>query len=134
MSTIMSSFKRSAGDHFEPASDLDPQAHRRLRGQLEQIDYTAFASNQAVIGQLLRHVDGAQLQQMAVATARARSRWVARGLELSETGRELSTTEVADLTRLRQAYEELRDAYEALRRMVERGYISYQAGPAGPGS
>jgi hypothetical protein len=72
MSTIMSSFKRSAGDHFEPEGSTDPQAQRRLRGQLEQIDYTAFASNQAVLGQMLGHIDVAQIQKLAVAAAQAR--------------------------------------------------------------
>ena len=43
--TRASSFKRQSHDHFEPQDDSDPAAQRRLRGHLEQIDYTAFASN-----------------------------------------------------------------------------------------
>ncbi len=130
MSTIMSSFKRSAGDHFEPEGSTDPQAQRRLRGQLEQIDYTAFASNQAVLGQMLGQVDVAQIQRLAVAAAQARGRWARRALELSEGAAELSAAEVGELERLRSAFDELKEAYEGLRRMVERGYLSYSVAAA----
>jgi|SRR5579875_1407124 len=129
MATIMSNFKRSLGDHFEPEA-LDPQAQRRLRGQLEQIDYTAFASNQAVLGQMLGAVDVAQVQRLAVAAAQARGRWAARALELSERPGEPSAADVAELARLRAAFDELREAYEGLRRMVERGYLTFHAGAA----
>jgi hypothetical protein len=128
MSTVMSNFKRSMHDHFEPEGATDPQAQRRLRGQLEQIDYTAFASNQAVLGQMLGAVDASRFQRMAVAAAQARGRWAARAVALADAGHELSAAETAELAALRTAYEELREAYEALRRMVERGYLVY--GPA----
>ena len=127
MSTFMSSFKRPVGDHFEPEGSLDPQAQRRLRGLLEQIDYTAFASNQAVLGQMLGAVDVGQMQRLAVAAAQARGRWTALALELSESGGEPSSTEIAELGRLRSAFDELKEAYEGLRRMVERGYLAYHA-------
>jgi hypothetical protein len=52
MSSTVTNRTRSRHDHFEP-QDIDPHAQRRLRGHLEQIDYTAYASNQAVIGQAL---------------------------------------------------------------------------------
>jgi hypothetical protein len=53
---IMTSSTRRTGDHFEP-NDVDPQVQRRLRGYLEQIDYTAFASNKAVLGATMGHAD-----------------------------------------------------------------------------
>ena len=37
---------------------------------------------------------------------------------------------VMELAQMRMAYEELVEAYEALRRMVERGYITFQSTPA----
>ncbi len=70
--TRLSSFKRQAHDHFEPQDDSDPTAQRRLRGQLEQIDYTAFASNREVIGAVLGQADAAKFQRLAVAADRAR--------------------------------------------------------------
>ena len=49
MSVTRTSTVRSALDHFQPELNDDPQAQRRLRGQLEQIDYTAFTANRDAI-------------------------------------------------------------------------------------
>jgi long-subunit acyl-CoA synthetase (AMP-forming) len=112
-------------DHFEPDVSDDPQAQKRLRGQLEHIDYTAFASNREVIAQSLGHADAAKFQRMAIAAALARARWVSAALAASGT-QPLTAEQTAQLTQLRSAYEELAEAYEALRRMVERGYLSFR--------
>lgn len=123
MSTMTSSFRRQH-DHFEP-QDADPQTQRRLRGQLEQIDYTAFASNSAVIAQVVGKSDSGKFQRLAVAAAMARARWVAEAVALTEGGGAISTEQTARLAALRTAYEELAAVYEAMRRMVERGYLTY---------
>jgi hypothetical protein len=68
---------RGALDHFEPENS-DPMEQRRLRGHLEQIDYTAFAANQAVLGQTPGTLDLASFQRLAVAAAQARALWVLR--------------------------------------------------------
>jgi hypothetical protein len=128
--TRTSGFRRVALDHFQPQDDGDPAAQRRLRGQLEHIDYTVFASNREVIGHVLGQADAAKFQRLAVAAATARALWVAEALAMSETGHPLSPDQVAKLSRLRSAYEELSESYEALRRMVERGYLTYQTKPA----
>jgi hypothetical protein len=120
------SFRRVAMDHFEPEVNDDPQAQRRLRGQLEHIDYTAFASNKEVIGGVLGQADAAKFQRLAVAAAMARARWVSEALAMSGSG-SLTTEQAARLAQLRAAYEELAEAYEGLRRMVERGYLSYRS-------
>ena len=52
MSTIQTSTYRRQRDHFEP-QDTDPQEQRRLRGLLEQIDYSAFVANREVIAAAL---------------------------------------------------------------------------------
>lgn len=122
---IMTSSTRRVGDHFEP-SDADPQVQRRLRGYLEQIDYTAFASNKAVLGATVAHADAERFQRLAVAAASARAKWVAEAASMAEAGTTLSEAQVARLTHLRTAYEELSAVYEATRRMVERGYIAYR--------
>lgn len=122
---IMTSSTRRTGDHFEP-NDGDPQVQRRLRGYLEQIDYTAFASNKAVLGATVPHVDGERFQRLAVAVATARAKWVAEASSIADAGASLSEAQVARLTHLRSAFEELSAAYEATRRMVERGYVSYR--------
>jgi hypothetical protein len=122
-STVTSSFRRSK-DHFEP-QDTDPQTQRRLRGHLEQIDYTAFASNSAVIAQVVGKSDSGKFQRLAVAAALARSRWVAEAVAMTENGSAITPEQTARLAALRAAYEELAEVYEAMRRMVERGYLTY---------
>jgi len=124
MSSTVTSSVRRQNDHFTP-QDLDPQAQRRLRGQLEQIDYTAFASNQAVIGQVVGKSDSSKFQRMAVAAAVARARWVAEAVAMTENGAAITPEQTARLAALRAAFEELTEVYEAMRRMVERGYLAY---------
>lgn len=123
MSSILTSGYRRQNDHFEP-QDIDPQEQRRLRGVLEQIDYTAFVSNREVIGAMLSQVDTGTFQRLAVMAATARARWVAEALRLSESGSPVTPDQTARLTTHRTAYEELAEVYEGLRRMVERNYLS----------
>jgi long-subunit acyl-CoA synthetase (AMP-forming) len=130
MSVTRTSTVRSSLDHFQPELNDDPQAQRRLRGQLEQIDYTAFIANRDAIAAILGSVSAARFEKLAVATAKARAEWGAAALALAEQGRALSASEKAALTLLRESYVELSEAYEALRRMVERGYLAHEAAPS----
>ena len=123
MSSILTSSTRRSRDHFEP-QDSDPQEQRRLRGLLEQIDYTAFISNREVIAASLSVIDAAMFQRLAVSVATARTKWVSEALRLSESGSPVTPDQTARLTAFRSAYEELSEAYEGLRRMVERGYLT----------
>ena len=123
MSTIQTSSYRRQRDHFEP-EDADPQEQRRVRGLLEQIDYSAFVANREVIGQMLPGLDAPTFQRLAILTATARGKWVAESLRLSESGAPATPDQIARLTSARVAYEELAEAYEGLRRMVERGYVA----------
>lgn len=121
--TRTASFRRVALDHFEPEADIDPQAQRRLRGLLEQIDYTAYASNKEVIAAVIGPTDAAKFQRLAVAAAHARAVWVAEAVRMSEASHAVSPEQTARLQHLRSTFEELTAAYEAMRRMVERGYL-----------
>jgi hypothetical protein len=123
MSTIQTSSYRRPRDHFEP-QDTDPQEQRRLRGLLEQIDYSAFIANREVIGQMIPKLDASMFQKLAVLTATARAKWVAEGLRQSESGAPSTPDQIARLASARAAYEELAEAYEGMRRMVERGYVT----------
>ena len=127
MSVTRTSSVRRSSDHFEPEAALDPQAQRRLRGQIEQIDFTAYASNREVIGQVLGQTDAAKFQKLAVGAALARAQWVAQALALTETPHPLSVEQTTKLSHMRATYEELTEAYEAMRRMVERGYLAFGA-------
>jgi long-subunit acyl-CoA synthetase (AMP-forming) len=126
MSSIKtSSFRRSQDDHFLPEAETNPAAQKRLRGQLEQIDYTAFASNGAVVAQLVGSLDSGRFQRLAIAAAHARARWVAEALAISERSHDVTIEQTAHLGALRQTFEELTEAYDAARRMIERGYLSF---------
>jgi hypothetical protein len=128
MSSVrLSNFRRPGHEHFEPDLDSDPQTQRRLRGLLEQIDYTAYASNREVIGQLIGQADAAKFQRLAVAAALARGRWVAAAIAATESGQPPSAQQLQALSQHREAFEELSEAYDALRRMVERGYLAFAA-------
>jgi len=123
MSSIMSSSTRRTRDHFEP-QDIDPQEQRRLRGLLEQIDYTAFVSNREIIAKGLKGIDPGTFQRLAVMAATARVKWVAEALRQSESGSPATADQIARLSAARTAFEELSEAYEGLRRMVERSYLT----------
>ena len=125
--TRTSSVKRVALDHFEPEGVSDPTAQRKLRGHLEQIDYTAFAADKEVIAASIGAVGANDFQRVAVAAAHARARWVSQALVMTEPSHALSAEQVSKLAQLRSAYDELLEAYEAMRRMVERGYLPYRA-------
>ena len=125
MSTKTSTVRRTS-DHFEPDANLDPQAQRRLRGHLEQIDYIAYVSNREVVVGTLNKIDGKAFQHLGVAAAQARVRWVTAALAAAELGQPLSRAQVDQLTDLRRSYEEISDVYEATRRLVERGYLAYE--------
>jgi hypothetical protein len=127
MSTIATNTTRSTRDHFEPEAMLDPQAQRKLRAHLEQIDYVAFAANREVISQALNYADISTFEKLAVATSQARARWVGEALAMSGASGAPTRAQTEQLSTLRQTYIELTEAYDALRRMVERGYLPYRA-------
>lgn len=128
MASTMTSRYRRVRDHFEP-QDITPEDQRRLRGQLEQIDYAAFVSNRELIGQRLgpgtpQAADMAAFQRLAVAAANARAAWVDEAIRLSSEGAAITTDQARRLGQMRTVFEELSEAYEAMRRMVERGYLT----------
>jgi K+-transporting ATPase c subunit len=120
-----SSYRRSQDDHFVPEAETNPALQKRLRGQLELIDYTAFASNGAVVAQVVGSLDSGRFQRLAIAAAHARARWVAEALAISERSHDVTIEQTAHLQALRQTFEELTEAYDAARRMIERGYLSF---------
>ena len=117
--------RRTAGDHFEPDEAGDPKAQRQLRGQLEQIDYAAYDANRKVLGATLGDVGIQRFQQLGLAAAQCRARWVAAALAATEGARVPTPEQIEKIVRLRSAYEELTAVYDAMRRMVERGYVSH---------
>lgn len=126
MSKIATSNYRRISDHFEPDLVEDPSEQRKRRGHLEQIDYTVFAANQAVIRKTIHQVSMEDFQNLALSASKARSAWVDAAMSVARSRAPLSQQEVERLTLLRTSYDELTEAYEAMRRMVERGYLHFQ--------
>jgi hypothetical protein len=129
MSATMTNSTGRRGDHFEPEAALDPHEQRKMRAHLEQIDYAAFAANRKVLAQALGKASLASFERLAIAAARARAQWVHEAIGMTANAGPLSVEQAARLATLRHAFEELTEAYEAMRRMVERGYLNYQAAP-----
>ena len=123
MSVMATQYRRIGPDHFEP-QDLDPMAERRLRGQLEKIDYTAFAANREVIGAAVGKLKPSDFQKLALGVAQARAAWVKAALA---AGPSPDADAIARLCTLHTAFNELGEAYEATRRLVERGYCAFEA-------
>ncbi len=122
---------RTVSDHFEPDDEVDPKVQRQLRGHLEHIDYAAYTANRKVLSATLSSVDAETFQRLASAAAMSRTRWVVAALAITEKDGAPTQAQIGALTDLRVAYEELAEAYNGMRRMVERGYITYVA--AAPG-
>ena len=123
----MSSIRaRSQDDLFVPEAETNPATQRKLRGQLELIDYTAFASNGAIMSQIVGTMDNGRFQRLAVAASHARARWVAKALELTANSHDVTPEQTRQLQDLRQTFEELTEVYDAARRLIERGYIAFQ--------
>ena len=127
MSKMVTSSYRRVSDRFEPDLVQDPHEQRKLRGHLEQIDYTVFAANQAVIKKTIHHITIEDFQNLALSASKARSAWVDAAMAAARSRAPLERNEVERLSLLRTAYEELSEAYEATRRLVERGYLQFQA-------
>lgn len=125
----LSGFWRGGDHHFEPDDDVDGEVQRRLRGHLEQIDYTAYAANRAVVGALGR-ADSEKFERLARSAALARTRWMAAALAACDGDHPPSAEKLEQIAQHRRAFEELTEAYGALRRLVERGYLPYT--PAQP--
>ncbi|MBX3484150.1 hypothetical protein [Phenylobacterium sp.] len=117
--------RRTPSDHFEPDDDVDPKAQRNLRGHLEQIDYAAYAANRKLLSGAMGAVEGERIHKLASACALARTRWVVAALAISEEAGAPTREQIAGLVHLRATYDELAAAYDGLRRMVERGYLTY---------
>jgi len=127
MSSIVSNVSHARSERFEPEPALDPSEQRKLRGHLEQIDYAAFAANRAIVAKSMGRVELSAFEHLAVAAAHARTRWVIAATAATGKGADLTQDQVVQLGGLRRAFEELTEAYDAMRRMVERGYLSYHA-------
>ena len=87
----------------------------------------AYAANRKVLSTAIGRADAQKFERLAQTAALARTQWVAAALKATEASHTPTNQEIEKLAQLRTAYEELTEVYDALRRMVERGYLTYTA-------
>ena len=110
-------------DHFHPELALDPQEQKRLHVHLEQVDAATFDANRQVLARSVGKVDVRTFRRLALAAANARANWVSAALHITEKSASPTDADIARLSLLRAAYDELTQVYDGVRRLVERGYL-----------
>lgn len=104
-----------------------PRSSASFAVNWSRIDLAAYAANKRLLSATLGAVDAERFQRLASAAALALTRWVVAAFAMTEGNDAPSREQVAGLAHLRTAYDELAGAHDAMRRMVERGYITYRA-------
>lgn len=122
MSRMTGVFTLGEGETYEAPEMLDHQAQMRLKGNLQQIDYSIFAANREVFHRAVPELDHQTMIRFAVVVSELRAAYVTRGLALSATGHVPTEQEIAELALARHRYEEMEAAFRATRRLIERGY------------
>lgn len=128
MSRMTGVFTVGEADVYEAPEMLDHHAQIRLKGNLQQIDYSIFAANREVFHRAIPELDRQTMIRYAVVVAEHRAAYVTKGLSLSNGAHVPTDEEIAELGKLRCRYEEMEAAFRATRRLIERGYSSVPAG------
>ncbi len=92
---------------------------------LLEIEQRIRETNRTVIHERIPPITAENLLPFSVSVARLRARYLEAAFKFAEkaSGDPIEDSEVADMRRQRQTYEEARDAFEALRHAIERGYV-----------
>jgi hypothetical protein len=126
MGTIMSKqtgiFTMGDGDSYTAPELLEPAARKAIKAQLDEFAFAAFTADQEIVRREMPVLRRGDVQQLVVAGAEARIRWIQRALAVSRAKGAPDAAEIEELARLRQTYEEFAAAFEGIRRLVERGY------------
>ncbi|AWU95796.1 hypothetical protein [Azospirillum ramasamyi] len=118
---IIGEYGKGKVDKLLTADAADSSRSQRIRRFLENMDAAILEANCEVIGRELPNLNRDSFLRMAVRVAELRADYIRAGLHMSET-RHPEPAAVAELARLRTAYEEMLAVYEAAERVIERGY------------
>lgn len=108
----------------KPADDAGfPTRQQRF---LANVETMTRAANREIIHRHIPAVTADHVTRMAVMVAELRARYLEAAMRLVERegGVAPDSGELAQLSRLREMYEEAMHAFEALRRAIERGYVN----------
>ncbi len=119
---IIGEFTKGKVDKLLTPEGADTGARHRIRHFLENMDAAILEANCEVIGRELPNLNRNSFLRMAVRVAELRADYIRAGIKAAET-RHPEATAVAELVRLRAAYEEMHAVYEAAERVIERGYV-----------
>jgi hypothetical protein len=94
----------------------------------KEIEQAIALANREVIHQRLPALNAAKILPLAVLVARIRTRYLELAFSLAEKskGEVYQDSDLADLKRWRETYDEARLAFEALMHAIERGYIALE--------
>ncbi|RJF77364.1 hypothetical protein D3877_26560 [Azospirillum cavernae] len=119
---IVGEYTKGKVDKLLTAEASDSGARHRIRHFLENMDAAILEANCEVIGRELPNLNRDSFLRMAVRVAELRADYIRAGIKAAESRRPEAPA-VAELARLRSAYEEMQSVYEAAERVIERGYV-----------
>ncbi|MBP2298869.1 hypothetical protein [Azospirillum picis] len=122
---IIGEYSKGKVDKLLTADAADSSRSQRIRHFLENMDAAILEANCEVIGRELPNLNRQSILRMAVRVAELRADYIRAGLSASEA-RHPDPKAVAELARLRSAYEEMLAVYEAAERVIERGYVKLE--------
>lgn len=94
----------------------------------KEIEQAITLANREVIHQRLPALSTAKILPLAVLVAQIRTRYLELAFSLAEKskGEVYQDSDLADLKRWRETYDEARLAFEALMHAIERGYVALE--------
>ncbi|MBP2231508.1 hypothetical protein [Azospirillum agricola] len=119
---VVGEFNKGKVDKLLPPEAVDIGARHRIRRFLENMDAAILEANCEVIGRELPNLNRDTFLRMAVRVAELRADYLRAGIKAADS-RHPDAAAVAELARLRAAYEEMQSVYEAAERVIERGYV-----------
>lgn len=95
---------------------------------LMEIEQGIRETNKKIIHQRIPPVTAENFLPFANSVARLRARYLEAAFKFAEKdcGDPIDDTEVTELRRQRENYEEARSAFEALRHAIDRGYVDIE--------
>lgn len=119
---IIGEYAKGKVDKLMTTEAAETGARHRIRHFLENMDAAILEANCEVIGRELPTLNQESFLRMAVRVAELRADYIRAGMKAAES-RHPEPGSVAELVRLRAAYEEMQSVYEAAERVIERGYV-----------
>lgn len=112
-------------------SDMHGDDYKKLMAQkrfLDEIEQGIRIANREVIHSRIPVITKADIHAFAVAVARLRAGYLETAFRLGHVGQGKTPddTQVGQLKRHRDMYEESKEAFEALRYAIERGYVDVE--------